>query len=474
MGKQESLLTGDIKKIFLQYLLPSIGGMLGTALYVLGDTIIVGQALGAQGLASVNLTLPIFKIINSIGLIFGVGGATALSVSRGQGKNEQANDIFNISFNMSLIFGLVFLLARVLFLDEIVGLLGATEYTFEMVKSYLGIYMYFSLVTILNIVLGVFVRNDGSPKLVMVGILVSSGLNIVLDYIFVYPMGLGIWGAALATGISPIVGILIMASHFLRDRSELKFKLVAINPTHLKRMVSNGFPSFIIEISLGFVIYLFNISILKIQGDVGISAYGIIANLAIVFTAIFTGIGQTIQPIVSINQGAKQKGRMLQAAKYGNITALVCGVSFYMLGLIFPEQLASLFLNEGGEILDITVRGIRLYFIAFIFSGLNIAMTSYIQSKEETRISTFISLLRGSIYIVVLLAILPKRLGMDGIWLTVPLAEILSLVSYSILFKECRDVFKYMFKKLKEVDLLEDINLVETNEYVEDYMATSK
>ena len=442
MGK-DSLLEGDIKKTFFQYLIPSIGGMLGTAAYVIGDTIIIGRSMGGQGLAALNMVLPIFRLINATALMFGIGGATVLSILRGQGHEERANDVFNMSLILSSILGFVLILLRIFNVEFLVNILGTTDFTYEMVKSYLGIYLYFNIFTILNVTLGVFVRNDGSPKLVMAATLISAAFNLILDYILVFPYDMGMWGAAFATAVSPIVSILILLLHFVRGRNKINFYLVKPDGYFIRRILKTGFPSFILEFSIGIVIFLFNITLIKISGDLAVSVYGIIINLALFANSIFNGIGQAIQPIVSINHGAGREERTLEAGRLGLITGLVLGVAFFLSGLIFPEFYAKLFTSERGEIIRLGMRAVKIYFTAYIIIGVNMAMISYIQSKEQIQASVIISLLRGSVYVALILLVFARLFGLDGVWATVPMAEFLAFITALIVYKECRQLIAY-------------------------------
>ena len=186
MGKKSELLDGEIKKIFLKYLIPSIGGMLGIALYILGDTIIVGKGLGSQALAALNIAIPVNNVMNGVGILFGIGGATALAIDKGRRDDRVLNDIFSKSMIMAFIVGIILTLIRIFFLNELAYALGATDETIVMVKDYLGTLMSFSIAFLLNVCLTVFVRNDNAPKLAMAATLVGSLMNVILDYIFVF------------------------------------------------------------------------------------------------------------------------------------------------------------------------------------------------------------------------------------------------------------------------------------------------
>ncbi len=442
------LLKEDIHKIFFRYLIPSVGGMMGNALYVLGDTMIVGRGLGSRGLAALNISIPMINVFNGLGLLFGIGGATALSINRGQKRYEKVNDIFTKSIYMAILGGLILTIFRIFFLEELCYFLGASDATFQMSRDYLGVLMSFSIACLLNSALTVFVRNDGAPRLAMWAMLTGSIMNVILDYIFIFIFGWGMWGGALATGLSPIISLAILSSHFIRKNNKMKIVKLKLEFNTLRRIVLNGGSSFVVELSAGIVIFAFNQVILGINGDIGVSAYSIIANLSLICAAIFIGIGQAIQPIVSFNYGAGEMDKVYESVRLAIYFALGFGILFYIIGISFPQFLVLIFTKYNPELMDITVRGIRLYFISFIFMGLNIVLTSYMQSKERARISMVISLSRGFILIIVCLMILPKFLGLDGVWLTLPLAELLTAVLSVVCFKNCRSAIIYSIKAI--------------------------
>lgn len=446
------LLERDVKKMFFKYLIPSVGGMLGVSFYVLGDTMIVGRGIGSVGLAALNISIPMINVFNGLGLLFGIGASTAISISRGRGEERQVNNIFTISIILSIILGLVLTTIRIFFLDELCMILGASSDTFQMSRDYLGVIMSFSVLFLLNYTMTVLVRNDGDPNLAMWGMLTGSIVNVVLDYVFIFIFNWGMWGAALATSISPIVGLLILSVHFIKKKNHMTFVKIKIRYSILKRILSNGFASFIVELSAGIVIFIFNRVIIDITGDLGVSAYSIIANLSLIAAAIFTGVGQAIQPIVSVNFGALKMERVYEAGKLAIFTSLALGIVFYISGLLFPEQLVKIFSKGDKALLDITVVGIKIYFTSFILMGVNIVMTTYLQSKEYSKVSMYISLFRGVVFTMVLLLILSRSFGMIGVWMTLPIAELMTLVLSVILFKNSRKIIAYSLNIKKTED----------------------
>ncbi|NLI89055.1 MAG: MATE family efflux transporter [Epulopiscium sp.] len=438
MNERTELLEGNIKEIFLKYLIPSVGGMLGVSLYVLGDTMIVGRGLGSQGLAALNISIPLINVLNGLGLLFGIGGATFLSISRGEKKDHKVNDIFTKSMIMALIAGIILTLLRIFYLDELCYFLGASQATFQMAKDYLGVLLAFSIPFILNSALTVFVRNDGAPRLAMWGMLTGSISNVILDYIFIFKFEWGMRGGAIATVISPIIGLLILSTHFISKNNDMKLVKPSPNFDIIKRIIGNGSASFIVELSAGIVIFAFNKVILDITGDIGVSAYSIIANLSLICTAIFIGVGQAIQPIVSFNYGANKMDRVYDSVRLAIYVGFGLGIIFYAIGMLFPEFLVSIFSKDNQELMNITVRGIRIYFMSFIVMGINIVMTTYIQSKEHGKISTAISLMRGLVLIIAFLLVLPKLFGLDGVWFTLPAVELATATISFIWFKQYR------------------------------------
>lgn len=445
MRSNQDLLKGNIKRIFLSYLLPSVGGMLGISLYVLGDTLLVGRGLGSNGLTALNVSIPIMNVFAGVGLLLGVGGATIVSILKGEGREDETSSIFTLSFLLTLVTGLLIGTLGLIFLEEFARFMGASQgVVLKMSKEYLTPLFLASVFFVVNSFLIVFVRNDNSPRLAMVAMLVSSISNVILDYVFLFIFDWGIRGIGIATALSPVISLCILSSHFIRRKNTIKLTRFQFSIGVLKRIVANGIPSFVIETVAGVVIFVFNRVIITIEGDLGVAAYSIVANLSLFCAAVFNGIGQGIQPIISINYGAKEFERVYDIVKLAIYTSLGVGMAFFLMGLIFPRQLASIFIKgDNPSLMAMSTRGIRLYFTAFILMGLNTVLISFLQSKEYAKVSISISIGRGFVFILIGIVILPKLLGIDGVWLTIPLAEVLTLI-YSVLAHElCREALSY-------------------------------
>ncbi|MGG7162719.1 MATE family efflux transporter [Clostridium ihumii] len=437
MNKRVDLLKSDVKEIFIKYLIPSIAGMMGLSLNILFDTIFIGQGVGSEGLAALNIAIPIFNIFSSIALLLGIGGATAVSVSMGKKEYDKVNKIFTTSMIINVSIGIFLTVIGIFFTEKICYLLGATPDVLNMVKSYLGVIVWFSWAFLMSNTLTVFVRNDKNPRLAMWSMLIGNFANIVFDFVFIFIFNWGMKGAAIATTMSPVITIILLSTHFIRGNNTLKFKLdkLKIDKNIINRILKNGFPSFIMELSSGLIIFAFNMSISNIEGAIGVSAYSIIANISLVCVAIFNGIAQAIQPIISINYGAKKYERVHEALKLAIKTSVIFGAIFYASGVLFPEKIVLLFNSGDAKLMEMTCGGIKLYFIAFLFMGANIARVSYFQSIENSKASTLVSLCRGVIFVLISLLILPMILGINGVWITIPIVEVASMIIACVCMK---------------------------------------
>lgn len=432
MKGREDLLKASEKSLLIKYMLPSVAGMLGLSICILFDTMFIGRKMGELGLAALNIGVPLYSFYYAIALTFGVGGATALTIAIGRKKYHKANGIFTSSVIGSIFVIAIINILSYFFLDDICYILGASKETFPLVKEYVKIILVFNGAFILSNVLNVFIRSDKAPKLSMASIIVTNIVNIALDYIFIYPMNLGMKGAALATALAQIAGIFVLLIHFFRKNNSLHLEVKAVRLGSIFKIISGGMPSFVTEASAGFIIFVFNNVILSIGGNIGVSAYSIIANVALIFLAIFNGISQGMQPLVSINYGAGEKKRIHNFFNLSTKISLTVGGVFFILGVIFPREIIGIFSSDKGILLDITTKGIRIYFVAFIVMGVNIVAIAYLQAIQKTRAAFILSMFRGIILNLILVIILPKLFNLAGVWMTVPIVEIIIFISFML------------------------------------------
>ena len=427
-----NLLKDDEKKVFYHYLIPSICSTLVTSIYILVDTLIIGQGVGAEGISALNIFLPFFAIYNGIGLMFGLGGGILISMEDGMGNKEKSNKYFISSLIAVAAVGLIFTIFTNIFLEEISYFLGANKNSIDLVLEYGRCIALFTPVFITTNFLAPVVRNKKAPRLAMVSVLIGAGLNIILDYIFVFPMNMGMIGAALATVIGSFTTAIVLLTYFIPKKNRIEVCLKDVSIKMIKRIISCGGSSFLMEVASGFVIFIFNIQILKYIGDIGIVVYGIISNCVLVGMALFNGVGQASQPIIATNYGANKNKRVKVVLKYAMITTILIGFALYAVVFMFTEEVIYVFVKANSEIVSMGIPAIRAYLSAFCIMNINVLVCNYFQSVNKEKVSIFISSIRGFLLNVVLVLSLPIIFGGSSLWFVVPMTELITLIGIVI------------------------------------------
>ena len=430
-------------KEFFRYVTLSILGQLGISCYIIADTFFISKGLGADGLTSLNLAIPVFNFLFGCGLMFGVGGATKFSISKSMGHEKEGNTIYSHTVILTVLFSMIFFMTGILGAEKLAYLLGADERTIGMTTTYLRWIMIFAPAFMMNEVLQCFVRNDGAPNLVTIAMLAGSFSNIIMDYILIFPMKLGILGAVLATGFSPLASILIMLPHWLKKKNTFHFVKTGIAAKLAGQIASLGFPSLLAQVSGGIVMIIFNMLILGMKGNVGVAAYGVIANIAIVITALYTGLAQGMQPLLSAYYGRNEKIHIKKVMQYGMFTVAVISLVLYGIVFVFAPQITRVFNSEGNEQLQqIAQTGLQLYFTSNLFLGFNTVIATFFTSVERALPAHVLSLLRGLILIIPLAYVMSALWGMNGIWLSFPLAEaVVAFLGVCVTMKVGKEIF---------------------------------
>ncbi|MCR1955869.1 MATE family efflux transporter [Clostridioides mangenotii] len=422
--------TYYLLKNFFKYVSLNVIGMIGLSCYILADTFFVSNALGSNGLAALNFSIPIYCIINGAGLMIGIGGATKYSILKSQNEDKKANSIFSNTVIIGMATGVVMLIVGIFLSTSIAKLLGAEGTTLTMASTYLTIILCFSPFFILNNIMIAFIRNDGDPRLSMAAMLTGSFTNIVLDYIFIFPLSMGMFGAAFATGLAPIISLCILSLHFIKQKNNFKLIKCKVNIKNIKNILGLGLSSLITEISSGLVLILFNLVILGITGIIGVAAYGIVANVALVVISIFTGIAQGIQPLLSEGYGKKDSILIKQVLKYAITLSLVLATVIYILTFLLSDNIIAAFNSENNaELISIAKNGLKLYFTGFFFAGFNIIIAAFLSATAKMKGAFVVSVMRGCIAIIPCLLILTAFLGMKGVWLSFTFAEIITTIT---------------------------------------------
>ena len=423
--------------LFAKYTSLNVIGMIGMSVYILADTFFIANGVGANGLTALNLALPIFNIVNGTGLMLAMGGATKYNVCKSRGDACGMDAAFTNTAYAAALFSLIYMLCGALFSTQIASALGANSEVLESTAIYLKVIMLFSPGFIFNNIAIAFVRNDGAPGLSTAAMTVGSLSNIVMDYIFIYPLALGIFGAVLATGFSPCISMLILSSHKIKGKNGFHFRRMAPSFKVIGNVAALGAPSLVTELSVGVVILVFNMIILRLAGNIGVAAYGVVSNMSLVVSSVYTGVAQGMQPLSSRAHGEGNFKAACKFFKYACVTAVAGSAVMYPLLAIFANPITSAFNSENNAmLLQYAHTGLQLYFLGFLFAGVNIMLVAYFSATANARPAIIGSLMRGAIAIVLCAIVLSRILGMNGVWLSFLASEMLTFVVILILSRK--------------------------------------
>lgn len=430
-----NLLKDKESKVFFHYLIPAVCSTLVTSVYLLVDTLIIGQGVGALGISALNIFMPFFLLFNGIGLLFGIGSGILISSEDGMGNKKKANQYFATGFVSILSIAIILGLIWNYYLQPLCVILGANSDTIDLVLEYGKCIMAFAPVFMMSNYFAPIVRNMKNPKLVMCAVLTGSVLNVILDYVFVFPMDMGMFGAAAATVIGSLTTLLVLSTHFIKKQNRVKINKETISLNLLAPIFKCGFSSLIMEVASGFVIFIFNIQILKYIGNNGIVVYGIISNCVLVGLALFNGVAQAAQPIIATNFGAGLNTRVKKVLKYALITTTIIGVSLFAVVFLFTGQIIKVFVQANSEILSVGIPALRLYLSAFCIMNINILISGYFQSVGKEKIAIYVSIVRGFLLNIILAFVLPSVLPATILWAIVPLSELITLIGIAFYAK---------------------------------------
>ena len=449
MSNQKHLGEAPIGKLLLQYSVPAIIGMIVNALYNIVDRMFIGNIpnIGSLAITGVGITMPIMTIILAFGMLIGIGATANISLNLGKGNRPTAEKLLGNAFTLSIIVGLAIAIVGTICANPILNLFGASENTLFYAKEYLNIILLGCTFNILSFSLNSTVRADGNPKMSSLTMVIGCGTNIILDYVFIFIFNLGVKGAALATIISQAITFFIILYYYTIGNSNLKLKVENFKlKKHLVTMTfAIGIAPFATQIANSLVQVIANNALKTYGSDLAIGAMTVISSLNIVFMMPIFGINQGCQPIIGFNYGAKKYKRAKETFKYATMAACVICIIGFTIIQCFPTQIISLF-NNDPKLTNLAMRGIRIYLLMMPIVGINIVATSYYQSIGKAKVSMFVSLLRQVILLIPFTIILPKFIGLDGVWAAGACADSLSVIITLILLKK-------EFKQLDKMQL---------------------
>lgn len=412
----------------LRFVCPSIIMMIFTSIYGVVDGIFVSNFTGSESFAAVNLIMPLVMAVGALGFMLGTGGSALVAKTLGEGKTEQANQYFSMIVVVNVVAGVILSVAGILFVRPIAMKLGATGHLLEDAVLYGRIMLAGNAAFMLQNSFQSFFPVAEKAKNGLY-VTVAAGLtNMLLDFLFVAVFGWGIAGAAAATVLSYFVGGILPVFYFARENtSRLRLVKTKLYGRQLLRSCANGSSEMMTNLSMSVVNMLYNIQLMHLAAENGVSAYGVIMYVNFIFAAVFLGYSIGCAPLVGYHFGAKNQGELKNLLKKSVLLVAVAQIVMTLVAEVLAPVLAGIFVSYDKDLLEMTIHGFRLFSLSFLFMGMNIFGSAFFTALNNGGISALISFLRTLVFQVAAVLILPLMLGLDGIWLAIVVAEVLAL-----------------------------------------------
>lgn len=429
-------------KDFLIFIAPAVISMIFISLYTIIDGIFVSVLVGSDALASINIVLPIINLIFGISIMLSTGGSAIVSIFLGEKKIKEANNSFSMIFLFALILSIPLAIVCLIFIKEILLALGATDVLLPYCIKYGRIIVLFMPIFILKSMFEFFIRTDGDFKFSLIISVIGGLINIVLDYIFIAIFNWGIEGAALATALGVLISTLMGVWYFKSSKSTLKFVKTKFDWLLIKETMINGSSEMVTELSTGFTTIIFNILALKYAGENGVAALTIILYAHFLLVSTYLGFSSGIAPLISYNYGCNNIKKLKETLKHSRMFLLTSSILIFFISIIFSKYIVGIFVDSGSPVFTLALSGLKIFSVAFLFVGINIFASGLFTSLANGKISAIISFARTFLFVIIGSLILPYLFKLDGVWLILPFAEIMTVfLSF------------YYIKKDKNLDL---------------------
>ncbi|MBD3948322.1 MATE family efflux transporter [Tuanshanicoccus lijuaniae] len=426
-----------VRELLIKFSVPAIIGMMINALYNIVDRIFIGNApgLGANGLAGITIGFPIMIVQASIGLLFGVGGATLFSIRLGQTKEEEATHALNTAFLMALSSGITFMVLGHLFLNIILTWFGASETILPFSAAYMRVIFFGSLFQIVSMTMNNFLRADGQPRLAMLTMFFGAGTNILLDPIFIYVLGWGMAGAAWATILSQFISMSWTLYYFFNQNNthHIRLNRLRYDMSEIFQIIKLGLPTFLTQIGSSLLNLTLNRTLLQYGGDIAVSGMGIINSIITFIVMPILGINQGVQPIVSFNFGAKKYDRIIEAEKLAIGSATILLTLGWLITRLFPQQIIGVF-NSNPDLMAFTQRGLNAWLLCLPLIGFQILGSSFFQATGYSKRAMFLTLTRQIIFLIPAIIIFSRLWGLDGVIYAAPFADASAIIVTAITY----------------------------------------
>lgn len=427
----------------LKFAFPTMVMMVFMSLYTIVDGIFVSRFVGSNALSAVNIVYPVLNLLFACGIMLSTGGSAIVARQIGEKREQEARENFSFLAAVSVLIGIVILALGLLFLEPLCRVLGATPVIMEDCKIYLGVLLGFGPLTMLQMFFQVFFVTAGKPGLGLV-LTISGGVaNMVLDYVLMGPMEMGVLGAALATGFGQAIMAVAGVGYFFWVKGSLHFVKPVFRGQILLQSCGNGSSEMVSNLSTAVVTFLFNITMLNLVGEDGVAAITIVLYGQFLFTSLYLGFSMGVGPVFSFNYGNKNHEQLKRIYKICKWFILLSSIVILGIALVFSEPIVGIFTGEENHTYELAVEGFFLFSFNYLFAGINIFASALFTALSNGKISAIISFCRTFVFIVASIVLLPMIMGITGVWLAVPLAELITLFISAWYLKGQKKVYHY-------------------------------
>ncbi len=426
-----------IGKLMWNYFVPAFAAMMANVLYNIVDRIYIGQGVDALALSGLSVIFPLMIIIMAFGMLVGMGSAVRISLSLGEKDYHRANRILGNALFLAFTLGIVLMITGFLVRDKVLMIFGAGPETLKYASDYFAIILIGIPFAMTGYALNNIIRAEGNPRIAMVSVFISAGINIILDPILIFGFDMGVRGAAYATVFSQFVLFAWVLIHFRGKKSIVKLQIPNIypDPYIIKHIISIGFAPFAMNVAASIVTAMMNTQFIKYGGDIAVGAMGIVSSTTMMMVMTIISINMAIQPIIGFNYGAglycRVKETAVKAIKYGTMVA----TGGWLICMLIPGLVISIFNHDNMELRESGVMGLRIYCAVLPVVGFQIIASSYFQAIGKAKLATFLSLLRQIIVLLPLILLLPHFWGVEGVWIANPVSDLVAAVITYIFFR---------------------------------------
>lgn len=428
----------------IKFTLPTIVMMVFMSMYTMVDGVFVSNFIGENALSAVNMVYPLVSVVVAIAIMLATGGSAVIARKMGANKKDEAKQNFTLIVIFGIIVGFILMLIGVIFIEPIIKLLGATAALHDYCRDYLMIMMLFAPFAILQMLFQYFFVTAGKPNLGLIATIAGGVVNVVLDYLFIGPFNMGIAGAAISTGIGYSIPAIFGLLYFAFSKNgTLHFVKPKFDGKMLLESSSNGASEMVTNLSTAVTTLLFNLIMIKYLGEDGVAAITIVLYAQFLLTAIYIGFSSGVAPIISYNYGESNVTELKKIFKTSMIFITISAICVFVLSIILSPVIVRIFVKPSSSVFALATHGFLLFSFSYLFTGYNIFSSAMFTAFSNGKVSAIISFLRTFVFIIAGVLLLPMLIGANGIWLAVPIAEVLTVIVSVLYFVRLKDVYHY-------------------------------